>query len=199
MIKTAFCYTCKRELPLAQFYKRDNGTPECHRCKQCAALKAAAHIEELSYADTRNHSWGKILKHNEAVKAWCNSWRCPRCGAKKGVLQQLIATNGVPQVSFFCGSCSLKTGPIGHKKLIDDGVIIDLVPTVVPEFVNKDFSPVCAVDGCYRTDVELHHWFPRHLWRGADGDNYPQSYLCREHHRHWHSRVTPEMHKNKSR
>jgi hypothetical protein len=52
-------------------------------------------------------------------------------------------------------------------------------------------NPKCEYHGCERTDTEYHHWAPRHLF--TDAEDWPGSYLCGEHHPHWHRIMTPHM------
>lgn len=53
-------------------------------------------------------------------------------------------------------------------------------------------SPPCAVFGCGKTPTTNHHWFPVSIARAAgyNGDDWPQNFLCEEHHMIWHGLVT---------
>lgn len=56
-----------------------------------------------------------------------------------------------------------------------------------PVLRSNKSGDVCVVAGCDSTDVELHHFAPRHLF--ADADRWPTEYICVEHHQEWHSRI----------
>jgi hypothetical protein len=85
--------------------------------------------------------------------------------------------NGVDRAMFLCMKCRCTRGPFkrSHAELYDLPVLSD-----TDTFTGEP----CSVQGCDRTDTERHHWAPRHLF--DDAEQWPQSYLCRGHHKSWH-------------
>lgn len=51
-------------------------------------------------------------------------------------------------------------------------------------------NPPCSYRDCGRTDAELHHWAPVNSFGWDDAERWPQSWLCRDHHRQWHRQMT---------
>ena len=47
--------------------------------------------------------------------------------------------------------------------------------------------PECVVVGCGRDDVERFRFVPRDI---PDYENWPAYWVCEEHRREWHARVT---------
>lgn len=58
--------------------------------------------------------------------------------------------------------------------------LIERIP-IIEDYTNN--NPPC--ERCKATGTELHHWAPRHLFE--DADLWPQSYLCSDCHKRWHT------------
>jgi hypothetical protein len=78
------------------------------------------------------------------------------------------------------------------KWLSHKNITLDSLPVYDPSGLS---SNVCEVRDCGRTDTEVNHWLPRYLAEqsGLCSDDWPTSYLCREHHAQWHALVTPTV------
>jgi hypothetical protein len=67
--------------------------------------------------------------------------------------------------------------------------------------INRGYQPVvirvrpainykpCAYRDCLNPGIDMHHWAPRNVFGYWDCDNWPVSYLCKDHHREWHARM----------
>ena len=73
---------------------------------------------------------------------------------------------------------------IGLEILAENKVDVDALP--VKEIAA---SPRCT--RCGERGAELHHWAPRALF--CDAEYWPKDYLCKECHKVWHDRVTPNL------
>jgi hypothetical protein len=121
------------------------------------------------------------------------SERCKRCGTSC-LLARDLAANGKPQYFWWCAHCARVADPsrpfVAKEYIVrvlrDDPDTLPII-TRYPELKN----PKCEYHGCERTDTEYHHWAPRHLF--TDAEDWPGSYLCGEHHPHWHRIMTPHM------
>lgn len=49
----------------------------------------------------------------------------------------------------------------------------------------------CAV--CGKRGAQLHHWSPRAIFGRDEAEQWPQDWLCKEHHDEWHIKVTPQL------
>jgi hypothetical protein len=104
---------------------------------------------------------------------------CPYCKIE-GVMYRMILSSGAIVVTQRCPKCGISTGEklFFPKKDIPD---IDKLPLYADNTIH---SEPCAVKDCKNKGTEYHHWAPRHLFENAD--DWPFSYLCREHHILWH-------------
>jgi hypothetical protein len=101
-------------------------------------------------------------------------------------------SNGKKDIAWFCHDCGtrisnwLKHSEIWKRKL--KWAELEVV-------VDNTLGKPCAVDGCTRRGVELHHWAPTtHCERFGDlHERWPTSWLCRHHHAEWHRIVTPDL------
>lgn len=94
-------------------------------------------------------------------------------------MAQRIASNGVATIVEVCPSCDTITRAVPRR---DHNGPIDELP------VHVDYRTrlhQCEHSGCEDFDTELHHWAPRSVF--ADADRWPTSYLCKQHHREWHT------------
>ncbi len=116
---------------------------------------------------------------------------CENC--HKQVAAQLVRTVSANGKNFVYWLCPLKDHQVSRgafyisKKLLAAAEIdVESLP------IHRSYlgTETCAV--CGNPAVELHHWAPSYLF--DDSWDWPTSYLCREHHMLWHSKVTPEMH-----
>jgi hypothetical protein len=105
--------------------------------------------------------------------------RCNHCHVD-GVLYRQINASGAKVVVERCPKCRRNTVP-GKPFLSKNGHDWDALPLF--EDYNKE-SHQCEYEGCTRTDTQLHHYSPRHLF--ADADKWAQQYLCSLHHSIWH-------------
>lgn len=103
----------------------------------------------------------------------------------------VIAANGTFQVRVRCYECKRWSSAgihhdfvraLGLNPLQDLPVIRDA----------RGFLAICSVVGCGRDDVELNHFAPRGIF-GAEADDWPTAFLCRQHHTEWGNRVTPSL------
>jgi hypothetical protein len=51
-----------------------------------------------------------------------------------------------------------------------------------------DYRP-CSYRDCQNPGIDMHHWAPRNTFGYWDCDNWPVSYLCKDHHRQWHAQM----------
>mgnify|MGYP000849599729 CR=1 FL=1 len=198
LLRTLHCYGCGRDLPETAFArdvsiaKARGRAYHCLRCKQDAfpvGIEIAASYELIA----EGYTPADIDNHNRALALMIQHMRCNKCGAQgKAVLSRLIDSSERSLVRAWCLSCfSVGDRNFSYADIKKRGIILDLIPVY-----SRAESHVCAVEGCNRTDTQLHHWLPRH--KVADYDlpaRFPQSYLCPEHHALWHKLVTPEMSK----
>lgn len=196
MIRTLHCYGCGRDLPETAF-SRDASVTEkrgrAYRCLRCKQDVFPVGIEEVASYEhvAEGYTRVEIENHNRAIALLIRYLRCGKCGAQgKAVLSRLIDSSERPLVRAWCLSCFSKGARnLSHDDLRKRGIVIDLIPVY-----ERAESNVCAVEGCSRTDTQLHHWLPRHKVSEYDlPERFPQSYLCPEHHSLWHKLVTPEM------
>lgn len=120
---------------------------------------------------------------------------CRGCGCVTDqTLAANAAANGHRQVGWRCSSCERwqpdKHGRlwIPHEALRGHGVDIDALPVAA-----QTPPEPCCVTGCGRSDTELHHFAPRHLYGKEECERHPTAYYCKHHHEEWHQRVTPQM------
>lgn len=118
---------------------------------------------------------------------------CKHCG-RECLLARDTASNGAVQLFWWCIRCQRPAdprNPFVSKHYAETVLRVNIATLPAIERYPKPVN-VCAYTGCRRTDTELHHFGPRHLF-GPDADNWPQVYLCAEHHQRWHAVVTPNM------
>ena len=121
---------------------------------------------------------------------------CSRCGSADVKLRKQIISNGDLQIAWRCMNCQrwaeqpmkwLAHTPL-RIALERKGYTIDDIPTI------EDYSDcqpciICGAPG------ESHHWAPQafEIDFGEDWIQWPIEALCLEHHRQWHSIVTPSL------
>jgi len=94
-------------------------------------------------------------------------------------MAQRIASNGVATIVEICSSCDTITRAVPHREYAGP---IDELP------IHVDYRTrlhQCEHYGCEDFDTERHHWAPRSVF--IDADQWPTSYLCKQHHREWHT------------
>ena len=106
-------------------------------------------------------------------------------------LMRNITANGTSQIFWYCPDCkkhcTKQIKYIDHKKVTGwNGTKIEDIPTL-KDYRHSDTK--CAVLGCNRLDVELHHFAPKHLFGEQIAELWPQAYLCKYHHDLWHNLV----------
>lgn len=193
LLRTLHCYGCGRDLPETAFaHDAHTSRGRSAKCRQCRIdeFPAPLTVDDIPYEDWKRYPLGEVGRHRQALAGMVKHMQCPRCGAKgKAVIARKISASNVSIVRGWCLSCHQEgVKDFKHSFLKERGIIIDLLPAY-----GEADNHVCAVEGCYRTDTELHHFLPRHINREL-AEMYPQAYLCRsEHHPLWHRLVTPAM------
>lgn len=98
-------------------------------------------------------------------------------------LGKVKASNGTIQYKAYCPECGCVGTNFKHSEL--DYLDVDKIPFI-------RVHDVVPCERCGSEDgSELHHWAPQYLF--DDADEWPTSYLCRDCHGEWHSKVTPKM------
>lgn len=107
---------------------------------------------------------------------------CPTCQVE-GVFMKGVKTNGTYNVQYRCEQCRYNIGLMLYNHCYLPNSLFDL--QCLPEYQREDREVnVCCYNGCDRTDTEMHHFAPYHLF--PDADKWPVMPLCREHHALWH-------------
>jgi len=193
VLKTLHCYGCGRDLPETAFsYRRGSTRGRAAKCRQCSieAFPLPLTVDDPSPEEWNKYPLGVTGRHQQSLRNLIQYMLCPHCGAKgKAVIARKISSSDVSVVRVWCLSCHQEgLRNFKHSFLKERGIVIDLLPVY-----GTAENHVCAVEGCYRTDTELHHFLPRHINPDL-AEMYPQAYLCRsEHHPLWHKLVTPAM------
>lgn len=117
--------------------------------------------------------------------------RCLVCGrSERLTFGKQYNRSGSMVVICLCGYCGNHVdpkNPFYNKKMFDLDALTVLVDL-------RDSGEPCAI--CGKKETEYHHFAPRHLF-GDDADNWPTAWLCKDHHKEWHDKVTPNMHKRR--
>jgi len=93
-------------------------------------------------------------------------WQCQKCRPKAPRMVGSNPEKWVPHADIRCIGLEVEDVPI----------------TGSPELKR------CYV--CDEPGAELHHFAPSALFRNSG--SWPTAYLCREHHREWHEKLTPQ-------
>lgn len=108
----------------------------------------------------------------------------------KAKLVRNIANDGDDQVYWFC---EIHGGPIfkgnvfiPHFKIKGIGINPGDLPII--EDYRVDHCAVCGAKG-----VDLHHFAPKGIFGKEAAEKWPKGYLCDEHHKEWHNKVTPNL------
>jgi hypothetical protein len=111
---------------------------------------------------------------------------CFRCGGEDVQPMQSVATNGMVHIRLWCNQCHAQATSRSQPFVSKNGYCdADIAAMPVWSDYYSDNGRVCEYEGCTNTDVELHHWGPRHLFQ--DYGRWPTSWLCRSlHHPLWH-------------
>jgi len=112
---------------------------------------------------------------------------CSHCGSQKVNFYRQINKNGNQVVIARCQQCNGNPQPnvAFYKKSLFD---LEKLP-ILEDY--RTYAEPCAV--CkQQVGTEYHHVAPRYLF-GAECENWPGVWLCREHHKEWHDKVTPDM------
>lgn len=109
---------------------------------------------------------------------------CPDCGAVGAwLVMRFVNAAGATTYPWCCTQCAYKSNLSEAKWLVK----LDKVPP--PEYKARIERPRCA--RCGEEGAAEHHWAPKHLF--DDAYSWPTSYLCKKHHKEWHTKVTPQM------
>lgn len=142
------------------------------------------------------------------------------CTGEVDELWVTIARNGVRQYCLRCNRCGRRHGSLNLNK-VDAAAHAARMGygnlDKVPVWADHRGGEQCSVDGCDSYDVECHHWAPSAIFSKSvevpaikpwvnpltgetvahtltyESDLWPTSYLCVDHHREWHRRVTPAL------
>jgi hypothetical protein len=95
----------------------------------------------------------------------------------------LVQSSGLKVYRLWCPLCRNSFGPLPNA----------LVAQWTDRPVTWELDDVaghhrCTYEGCTAHGAELHHIAPRNTFR--DSESWPQVYLCRDHHRQWHQRMS---------
>ncbi len=173
--KTRKCLICQQELSMDSFMGIGKKTAwECLDCCQ-AEFADAWHGHTLS------------VGFNLTQKMVCVY--CEKRGSAR--LYKVELKNGTYQVRAWCANCYRKgSRNLKHELLTQYEIEIESIPTL-----QKNEGLKCAVNGCASYYTENHHFAPRHLFGIAEANLWPQSPLCKTHHKKWHDTVTPDMYR----
>lgn len=116
---------------------------------------------------------------------------CTKCGSNQISFGVHINYSGATTVIARCDKCG--RNPDAKKPFYN---VKDFDIQSLPVFIDdRPNSEPCAVCGT-RKGTQYHHFAPKHLF-GFDAEKWPGAYLCDEHHKEWHNKVTPNMAKKK--
>lgn len=123
---------------------------------------------------------------------------CRFCGSSQANLGQTIMQSGARHIWERCGHCGRNFNGAGvfrsrvRLQLLFPDLDLDSLP-VFEDYTER--APLCEV--CQGDQgVELHHWAPRQIF-ADEADQWPTSWLCRQHHREWHRKINRLGHKLK--
>lgn len=114
------------------------------------------------------------------------NWTCERCRFDDLRPGRIIMTSGATHIRMWCGVCRAPADIPGHPFVSKaEFTAAEIAEMPVLHDFNVESGRTCEYEGCTNTDVELHHWGPRHLFQ--DYGHWPTSWLCRSvHHPLWH-------------
>jgi len=107
-----------------------------------------------------------LYRHINANASETFVWKCSRCEKKN--------PDNVPPLWISKETISQRLTP-------DE---IEALPVIMPGLYER-----CA--RCGNRGTEKHHWAPQAMFK--DADEWPQDYLCKSCHDHWHRVVTPQL------
>jgi len=127
---------------------------------------------------------------------------CSHCGAEDVRMRKQITSSGSIQYAWRCAACNrwaenpMKWIPhdLLKKALERQGKKIEDVP-VIEDYSTLTPCVICSNPG------EFHHWAPQAYESdfGVEWTAWPTAALCLEHHRQWHSIVTPTLVNHKTK
>lgn len=103
------------------------------------------------------------------------------------ILGVVIQANGVRKYVLKCPECR---GSLGTptKAIAAEMIRRGYEPVVLRVNPPIQYNP-CAYRDCPQPGIDMHHWAPRNVFGCWDCDNWPVSYLCKNHHKEWHNRM----------
>ena len=113
--------------------------------------------------------------------------KCDYCKCETVEYRRALAQNGGRHVLAWCIDCerpAWRGQPFVSAAQFTPEQI-EAMP-VAMDYRNGELC--CAVKGCDRSDVELHHYAPRALF-DEECEEWPTGYLCTVHHDDWHKRT----------
>lgn len=110
-------------------------------------------------------------------------WRVHR----SNMLGVIIQADGRRKYVIRCPECDLNLGTPTHA-IADELIRRGYSPVIIRINSPSNYSP-CAYRDCGNPGIDRHHWAPRNVFGIWDCDNWPVSFLCKDHHREWHNRM----------
>jgi hypothetical protein len=117
--------------------------------------------------------------------------KCQHCGSENIGYGLHINYSGATTVVARCKKCG-RAPERGKPFYSVKDYVISSLPVLIDD---RPLSEPCAVCG-ERKGTQYHHFAPRHLF-GFECESWPGAFLCDQHHREWHSKVTPNMSRRK--
>ena len=121
------------------------------------------------------------------VKPMLRPHSCEHCNGPNVVFQKIVKRDGFYSIRAWCNDCQ---GRATSKPWLSRALFTIEEEKDMP--IADDYtvdSAVCSVDGCGSHAVQWHHFAPRALF-GKEAGLWPQGWLCDQHHKEWHKKVT---------
>lgn len=106
---------------------------------------------------------------------------------KSNILGVILLGDGTCKYVLKCPQCKRHLGD-PTKKIAREMMRRGYRPVIIRTYEPISYPP-CAYRDCPNPGIDRHHWAPRNVFGDADCDNWPVSYLCKDHHRHWHAEM----------
>jgi len=103
------------------------------------------------------------------------------------ILGVIVQCNGIRKYVLKCQECHRSLGT-PTKAIAAEMIRRGYEPVILRVNPPTDYNP-CSYRDCPEPGIDMHHWAPRNVFGCWDCDNWPVSYLCKDHHREWHTRM----------
>jgi hypothetical protein len=103
------------------------------------------------------------------------------------ILGVIIQGDGSRKYVLKCPECQRHLGT-PTKSIAAEMIRRGYQPVVIRVRPPINYKP-CSYRDCPKPGIDMHHWAPRNVFGYWDCDNWPVSYLCKDHHREWHARM----------